>query len=116
MINFKTIIENIKSNKLIIKIILIIIVIFLYFVFKKKPIERFTQDLCLRDETEIKIFKKSFYPGNKDIKDKLKEGVVGNLKKNLIEIKVNEGTDQSFSIYFKNYSIVINNNSILSSL
>ena len=45
MINFKTIIKNIKSNKVIIIIILISIVIFLYFVLRKKPIERFTQDL-----------------------------------------------------------------------
>ena len=112
MINFKTIIKNIKSNKVIIIIILISIVIFLYFILKKKPIERFTQDLCLRDETEIKNFKKSFYSGNENITDKLNEKVVSVLDNNYIEIKVNEGRDDSFSINFKNYSIVINNNNV----
>ena len=112
MINFKTIIKNIKSNKVVIVIILISIVIFLYFILKKRKLERFTQDLCLRDETDINIFKQSFHKNsNLKIEDKLYEtGVIDGLKNNSIEIKVNDGTEQSFSIYFKNYSIQINNN------
>ena len=107
MINFKTFIKNIKSKKVVIIIILICLVIFLYFVLRKKPIEKFSQDLCIRDEVEINRFKQSFYGGTQDIIDKLyQEGVVDGLKNNSIEIKVNEGTEQSFSIYFKNYSII----------